>query len=265
MMVSLSAPVTQTALTLFDRSTASIERAVAAGASAQVEEVHQLRVGIKRVRAVIGLARAIDPGFDGGSGEKMLRRLFRAAAGLRDLDVQVALAHRVADESQLGAPETIRALESQRPEAVTQFSASAAKYDISRMRSLRLAIEASLAALDERAVATIARATLHEWSTALSPSGAEDLHEVRKRTKRAHALSWILARAGGDRATRSLEKRLDGIQKLLGDWHDLVVAHELARDDAHRDEVFRRAQLAEKKVRRRFADLSRRGAFTHRI
>lgn len=263
-MVSLSAPVTETALALFDRSVASIERAVVAGASAQVEEVHQLRVGIKRVRAVIGLARAIDPAFDGGSGEKMLRRVFRGAAGLRDLDVQLALTRRVAEESQVNAVETIRALESQRPDALARFSASAAKYDISKMRSLRSTIEGSLNALDERAVATISRATLHDWVSALSHSASEDLHDLRKRTKRAHALSWILARADGDRATRALETRLDGVQKLLGDWHDLSVAHELAVDEEYRQETLSRTGVGEKKVRRRFADLTRRGAFTQR-
>ena len=264
-MTNRSSSVTATALALFDRSAASIVRGIAAGASAQVEEVHQLRVGTKRIRAVLGLARAVDRSFDGGAGEKMLRRIFRAAAALRDADVQLALAARIADETQIAPAQTVAALTGQRAEAVRQFAKAAAKFDIARLTALREAVESSLSSLDERAAFTVARATLSDWYADLAHTADDDLHDVRKRTKRAHALSWILAKASTDRAFRSLEKRLDGVQKLLGEWHDLVVAASLPGDDAYRQETLRRTAIAEKKIRTRFAGMERRGAFRQRI
>jgi CHAD domain-containing protein len=250
--------VTETALSLFDRSVASIERAVVAGASAEVEDVHQLRVGTKRIRAVIGLTLSIDPAFKGGGGEKMLKQLFRAAAGVRDLDVQGALASRIGAESSVPVDTTTADLESQRGKALEKFAKACSRFDIAKVMDLRARIAAALGALDERALTTIANATLAEWFRGLAHSTDEDLHEVRKRTKRAHALSWILSRATGDRPTQQLEKRLDGLQKLLGEWHDLVVAQDMSRDTGYGAEAVARAAVLEQKIRRRFRDLERR-------
>lgn len=249
--------VPETALALFDRSAASIERAVAAGESVEAEAIHQLRVGTKRIRAVLSLVAAIDPAFDPGGAARKLKRLFAAAGLLRDNDVQIALARRIGDESAVSTALTVASLEAQRARALKAYRDAAARFDIAAHSKLRSRISTTLQHLDSRSIGTLAHATLARWIDGLEHTPDEDLHEVRKRTKQTHALTWMLARATPDRRTRAAEQRLDKLQKLLGEWHDLVVAETLAIDRDYLAEVTRRRIADEAKIRRRFAALRR--------
>jgi CHAD domain-containing protein len=243
-------------LELFDRSSAAIERAVAAGPSIEVEAIHQLRVGSKRIRAIVQLVATIDPAFDPGQSERKVARLFSAAGALRDNDVQGALAASVAEECGTEISLTAQHLASRRREAGRSYRDAASRFDIDAHAKLRRRIETSLSRLEEETFDTLARATLARWLRALEQD-ERDLHEVRKRTKEAHALASILARAGGDRRTSGAAARLDRLQKLLGAWHDLVVAESLAKDDAYATEVTRRRVGMEPVIRRRLSALRR--------
>jgi CHAD domain-containing protein len=243
-------------LELFDRSSAAIERAVAAGPSIEVETIHQLRVGSKRIRAIVRLIAAIDPAFNPGQSERKVARLFAAAGALRDNDVQRGLAASVAEQSGTETSLTAEHLADRRVDAGRSYRDAASRFDIDAHAKLRRRIEQSLSRFESETFDTLARSTLARWLRALE-ADERDLHEVRKRTKEAHALAAILARAGGDRRTRSAAARLDRLQKLLGAWHDLVVAESLAKDDAYAAEVTRRRVAMEPVIRRRLSALRR--------
>lgn len=65
---------------------------------ADVEGVHDMRVGIKRLRAYFDLIEWINPVFQAKKSMKPVRRLFKAAGRVRDVHVQQELVRRWASE-----------------------------------------------------------------------------------------------------------------------------------------------------------------------
>lgn len=192
------------------------------------EAFHQFRVHIKRMRALLGLVEEL-------SGSKAVRRrrrdfreVFQAAGNVRDLHVQADLVRSVETKSGCEVPWYQEILERRERDAIQAFLCAGHAHlgagDIARVRA---AVDAALA---EKSSVELASEAWQHFGRCLANTisfdiGSKDLHDLRKRTKEASNLTWILDRVFPEIAMdQALKELLDDLQNQLGKWHDFDVA-----------------------------------------
>ncbi|MDM0011318.1 CYTH and CHAD domain-containing protein [Variovorax sp. J22P168] len=217
---------------------------IAAG-SPDPEHVHQLRVGIRRLRTALRelaeLAPAIDPGW-----EPVLADAFHALGQPRDrMNLQQAMQPRL---EALGAPPVDFGV----PDAAGASDARAVVRGAALQDVLLQLIVASVA--DGTALGTplateaagparkLIRARLARLHHQVLRDGRrfEDLdseaqHRVRKRLKRLRYLGEFVAPLFGRRAAQRFIEALEPVQDALGEHNDAAMAMSLYRDIASTD------------------------------
>jgi CHAD domain-containing protein len=94
---------------------------------ADVEGVHDMRVGIKRLRAYFNLIEWINPVFQAKQNLKSIRRLFKASGKVRDIHVQQELIRRWVTELDLEMSEYYNFLKQKETEERKRFADFAKK------------------------------------------------------------------------------------------------------------------------------------------
>lgn len=201
------------------------------------EDLHQLRVATRRLRAVLRAGRPlVDPAW-AESLRAELSWLGSALGPVRDLDVLLAhLREEVAgldDEDRFAAERLLQTLEAERSEAREAMLEA-----LESERYLRL-----LDALEDAARAPLARKTglslekiaaaefrrLRKAFTALGPDPSDDeLHAVRIKAKRARYAAELAEVARGRKAARFIA-RAKRFQDVVGEHQDALVAEERIR------------------------------------
>ena len=217
-----------------------------ASGSAAPELIHQLRVGIRRLRSALRELDCVAPGrFDVAHWEPVLVDAFRALGAQRDRDVleakmqpqlQAAGAPLAAlpdagDESQApGAGEVVRSASFQQLlVALIGFAASP--------ESHAAPTREEAAAVREQVAQRLARLhkQLRKAGKRFEDLSTEEQHRARKRLKRLRYLAEFTAPLfDKDKAMRYVEQLLPA-QEALGDYNDDVVAIEAYRDAAAQD------------------------------
>lgn len=215
-------------LELFDRyATEILQRQAQAELEPVPEAFHQMRVFVKRARALLELVDAIAPKFRRGRSMRVFREPFQAAGTVRDLHVQIDIAAMIA--ARLGADISpyLGMLQGRERNAVGAWLTSGSRITPEALVSVRAGIEK---AIDRRRWIDLATdAWLHfnrrfRDVLAFDAHGA-DLHDLRKRVKECSNLTWIIADVIPELTIDpSLARALDKLQKQLGDWHDYDVA-----------------------------------------
>lgn len=217
-------------LTLYDDYAESIrvgrEAALATG---ETEAFHRLRVGMKRTRALLNLVSSLTVGFDGDKAYRRMRRLFRSAGAVRDLQVQQEMAIECEGSLKINLAEYKRMLRDREADAQEAFTDQARDFPMDRLSGIRGAIEDATDGIGDSAAISLAlsriRILLKEFAAWDIDSPSADLHELRTLTKQTF-YSWELI----DHAfPESLDYphprgRLHELQRLLGKWHDYEVA-----------------------------------------
>lgn len=212
------------------------------------EALHNLRVAVRRLRAVI---RALAPGFPAPARQHLigeLQWLGQISTGVRDLDVQLARLEQyritlpVGHRAGLASLQTYMESERARLRAVLlagldsrryfQLLARLEAFAFTRSRARRQLRDA---AAQEPIAQAGARGLKRAWQRLLKrgekitgPPAPEDLHALRIRAKRLRYLLEFLQELTGKRGRR-LVKRLVELQDLLGAYHDAVVTAEFVR------------------------------------
>lgn len=211
------------------------ELTLCAGPQPDPEHLHQARVALRAVRALLGLLGET-LALPAGRLRRLRRRLQRLQADTgrpRDLDVQ-----REAWAADPEAPPALlRWVHDAREAAAAELDAFLASGDAARaLRRLRRAIRArddrrpagAPIALVVRGAVFSAWTSVLEEGRAITPaSPADDLHDLRKTCKKLRYLletfQRILPEGDGQAAVRDLK----GLQTLLGEFQDLHVALDL--------------------------------------
>jgi CHAD domain-containing protein len=229
------------------------------------EELHQMRVAVRRMRAILRAAR---PMFQRG-GVRPLREelawLGTALGRVRDLDVMRAyLAAELAtlrpSERRAGKPLLERLGEAQaraRREMLNQLDDR--RYSALLERLARFVeqppVTAAKVSLRDLAAREFTRLSRMAEGLPKQPSDTE-LHAVRIQTKRARYAAELAARAVGRPAWRFV-KRAKKLQDVLGEHRDAVIAEgrlrELLVAGLGRRTAFVAGRLAERQRTRRLA------------
>lgn len=217
-------------LGLYERYAESIRAGrEAALATGETEAFHRLRVGMKRTRALLNLVASITVDFDGLKAYRRVRKLFRVAGAVRDLQVQLEIATELEDSLKINLAAYKMMLRDREADAQEAFTDQAPAFPIERLSVIRTAIDEAMQGADELAARALAlsclRVLLREFTAWDIDSPTADLHELRTLTKQSF-YSWELideAFPGSLEYPRQKE-RLHEIQRLLGKWHDYEVA-----------------------------------------
>ncbi len=228
------------------------------------ENLHQLRVASRRVRAFLRVAREL---VDAGWAAELnaaLRSFGQASGDARDLDV--LLEHLQSEAPTLGAPDSeaalqlIRMLERDRDELQARLEAALdSREHRALLEQLALPVEAA-AGPSGRTLADLAARELRRLVAqvrALGKSPAEEkLHELRIRVKRVRYAAELGGLRGGGRTARVIEAATS-LQDILGGHQDAVVAEQRIRGLAERTDdpgvAFAAGRLAERQRQRRDA------------
>lgn len=216
--------------TLFDRYAEAIRHGLTEAVSAQAPEAfHRLRVGIKKTRSLLTLVEALNPTFDAAKQYGRLRPLFKAAADVRDFQVQRELAGKIAGVETEDLTTYLQFLGSRAEKGAARFGRAARSFDPRTLDRIRRSILDALMPLDEDTAAMLAtarvRALLREVSSWPAGEDGADPHDLRTLTKRTfytwEAIESCLPGTLADDRTRNC---LQDLQQLLGRWHDMHVA-----------------------------------------
>ena len=228
------------------------------------ENLHQLRVASRRVRAFLRVTRDLVDSDWAAELNGALRRLGQASNQARDLDV--LLDHLAHEAPTLGTPDSdaatqlIRMLERDRDAAQTQLTeALDSGAHRAMLEQLALPVEVAERPAD-RTLADLAARELRRLVAqvrALGKAPEDDkLHDLRIRVKRVR----YAAELGGLRGGRHTERVIGAateLQDILGAHQDAVVAEQRIRTLAERSEdarvAFAAGRLAERQRQRRDA------------
>jgi CHAD domain-containing protein len=204
----------------------------------QPEGIHQMRVAGRRLRVTLPLVARKPAGGRVRRARRTLKRLIRAAAGGRDLDVGLELFDEqvvAADGASREAEALRRGLGGARTRGRRRMREAILDADIAGLRRDLRALVASVEAAESVVLARVRQARdvdgealLARLETLGDTFDGEALHDVRRRARRLRYVGEAAAEVGGE--TGTAPKRLKQLQEHLGGIHDAgVLAGWLAR------------------------------------
>jgi triphosphatase len=213
------------------------------------ESLHQMRVGLRRLRAALQAFRALP-------GRKQRRRLGRSARQLtrglgaaRDWDVLIARLEPTAGSAELlmrarreraAAQRELRRLLSSAP--WRDFLASARRIRLPRGRPRPSLTEFGRDAMERARRKAMKRARRMDWES------ATQRHALRVRLKRLRYTCEIFSAPFPARAAAAYVGRLEQLQDILGELNDLRVNRALLRPDGSRGHGMRRRLAAREAI-----------------
>jgi inorganic triphosphatase YgiF len=218
----------------------------AAERGADPEGVHQMRVGVRRLRSALRLFDEWLPERTARALCEELRWLGRELGRARDLDVFLfELLARLGQErpDDIGLKALREAAETARAEAYAGVRAALAppRYTLLVLRLGRFVEGAEWRRRGAARVATPARPTarrllrhraerLHQLGDRLAELSARDLHRLRIRAKRLRYAIELLGSLFGGKAPARAARRLAELQDALGHLNDQVTAERLVAE-----------------------------------
>lgn len=195
-----------------------------------VAAVHDLRVEIKRLRAFHKLIAAIAPSVPSAESWRPVRKLFRAAAPLRDFQVQWDFVLEAARTSGGNLSEYLNFLKAGEIASRARFTRTARAFPRTAFATL---LDQSVTALASCRPERVIALTSGRLQTALDelvclrveePFDDEKLHQVRIAGKEArYVLEVLRYQAPPDDWYERLDRALKTLHQTLGRWHDAVV------------------------------------------
>jgi len=200
-------------------------------------DVHELRTAVRKAEAIV----AALPQLDGKESRRFLKAIEpirKAAGGVRDMDVMIANARKLARHSagdsltrlveqlrvarQQNSAELLRALGRRRSEASQNLKEYSNLIRTVVSRAERTASADGLPASSQDGIHSAAAAVVRELG-AWPPLNAENIHGFRLKVKE---LRYILQLSAD--ANPNLAEALGNVQRRIGDWHVWHQLHEIA-------------------------------------
>ena len=203
------------------------------------EMVHQLRVSIKRLKAVLHFTGQVTGNDKIGAKKqiKSLRKLFKVAGNLRDLQVQQKLIpeYEAKLNSEFGL--YLSYLEKIEKQSVRNFCLFIANSKpIHKLTSGRELIETSLASLTPDEIRLRAGQLLSSRCSILrqmliARPDDKQLHEMRTIIKQMRYIMSVMRKSAPDAVEHLVSLAgLTEAEVLLGKWHDVVIGIEFLKD-----------------------------------
>lgn len=200
-----------------------------AGRVCSIDSVHDMRVEIKRLKAVFALVEWVNASLRAAEHLATIKKLYRAAGKVRDIHVMTDICWRE-KATGLEISELLNELKVRELAAANRFMKAADSFDSRSVSCLPQVVSRGLSGftIPEIAVRTEKRlegslrvlARMAERHENVSP----DLHGVRIKCKETRYTLEMLRQCGKDaEALEEPNKLLRGVHRALGKWHDCDV------------------------------------------
>jgi CHAD domain-containing protein len=198
--------------------------------------IHDMRVGLKRLRTFFSLVASISPEFPAEEAYLPARKLFRAAGRVRNLQVLEAKAHEASQAASLELSEYYNWLKDEERRALKKFKRARRGFD---KRFFDSSWERMAACLEGPPVRQARKGAEDRLATLIGEIRKERsmrhdvrrLHFLRTRTKEARYTLEIIQEAGATAEKAALlNERLKDIHQSLGRWHDEEIVLESLRE-----------------------------------
>ncbi len=193
--------------------------------------IHDLRVAIKRLRSLFYILTEIDGSFKKKELERIVRRLFKAAGRVRDLQVAEKIVRDCAGNTSMEVSEYYNYLKDKESTARQRFLAIAKNFSKKSLTHLSGRITNGFNGIPpnhlERAIGRNAAAALLRVASRknLKPLPFEELHELRIVAKDARYRIQVLSMIKQEKELlKDADIWLRSMHQMIGRWHDLVVA-----------------------------------------
>lgn len=201
------------------------------------EAVHDFRVGVKRFRSFLKLCRQIMPGALDDVSIKSLKHVYKAAGKIRDAQVQLELVKKLAAGEEKRLKEFIGYVSRRELKGQIKFSEVQGDFSLDLFNDVVEQVHEAARQYDETALIQASRDYLQKsirdlYAAAGSAEEAnrnfEELHDVRIQAKRVRYIVEVMQTEDGkSNDLKQLNKRLRGVHRALGMWHDAEVGMQL--------------------------------------
>lgn len=195
------------------------------------DAIHDLRVEIKQLRAYFQLIEWINPSFSYKDNFRYIKKLFKSAGTVRDLQVQAELTSEWQTRLNVNLDDYSKLLEQREIAAKLDFARFCKRYKLKNLKSKRKNLEQALENISLGFAKIRAndrvQFQIREMITFghMAPKSDEPLHKIRALAKQARYTFNILEKCSlRTDFPKTITDELKNIHHALGEWHD----HELA-------------------------------------
>jgi len=213
-----------------------VDRFAAASRSPSTGAIHDMRVGLKRLRTFFNLVGSIDADFGTEEAFAPARKLFRAAGRVRNLQILGSKTREAAVAASLELSEYYNWLKEDELREISRFGRVCGRFRRDFFASAWTTMEKSFEGLPPAQLRNKVEARLLNLIREIKAErfvrpDVRRLHILRTRTKEARYTLEILQECGltGDDGDR-LNERLRDIHQSLGRWHDEEIVLESLRE-----------------------------------
>jgi len=192
-----------------------------------VDSIHDMRVEIKRLRALFNLIEWINPAFQAKKELADIRKLFKAAGKLRDNHVQQELAESWTEKRRYELSEYLNDLKRIEKQSRPSFAKASRKFDTGIFTGIWKNIRPALAALPPEQIRAKAEERLRFMVDRLIAYRSkenfleEDYHEIRILSKETRYTLEIIRRCfAKEESLQDLDDAIRKLHQALGKWHD---------------------------------------------
>ncbi len=194
--------------------------------------VHEMRVGIKKLRTFYELIKGTDPKYDLKKAYTPIRKLFKSAAGIRDAQViQASVREHISKLClNVNISEYFNLLKQNEMSAKKYFFRLCKTFDPTIFSKNRSLINKSLSAIEEAGIEEKSRKYLKNLLDILnelkikSDLEEKDFHDIRILCKKARYTLEILSFCYSQEDFDILNNSLRSVHQALGQWHDTDVS-----------------------------------------
>lgn len=219
-------------LQFFEKQTSAFEENFAKICeSFDFDAIHDMRVAVKRLRALMMLAEQLQPGLKSNEAEGELRELFRISGKMRDAQVQQQLLSTYAKNLDINFPEFAVYLGNFEKKSIKKFNhyirGNTSKFFTEKITGILPVI---ISNSEDHKIKSSMELLIRQLLVKAGKLKAEQqhdehLHEIRRKLKQCNYLLSVFEK--GDLSfdkMHKIVKELERANDLLGEWHDHVVA-----------------------------------------
>lgn len=199
--------------------------------SGSTASVHDLRVGIKRLRSLLQILADYDAWFKEQNFAGTFRRLFKAAGRVRDLHVAEELFWKWASGNSQNVSEYYNFLKNKEISARQRYLATAKNFNTGKFGELSREISRRFQhyvpryleqAVGRNSAGALLRIAVRKTG---SPLGQDELHALRIAAKDARYRLLVLSEMGNaNNFMKDTDSWLRSLHQAIGLWHDTIIA-----------------------------------------
>ena len=219
--------------------------------TADQEELHQFRVQVKKLRALLIMIESSSKNAQLKKDFKPIKKIFKEAGEIRSAFVNLELS----DQYHIKNPEFEKKQQETMDQGTKEFVARGFKL-IKKLKRSQHRIYRDIHHLKNKTITKFYRHTLDEVSAFFANiQFDEDLHDCRKKIKFLLYNHKPAHKAISKKLSLD-EEYLDKVQETVGKWHDNVLAIDLLSIEAHVDEsLLKDFEQNDEKLRMEITDL----------